>query len=117
MKNMQMIGIFKMYHLVMRRHLILGFTPIIVDGNQVNSTDLVRQKWLDNDFYGTTFSVKYKEEKLDFIVGGGWNKYEGDHFGKIIWARYASQSELGDHYYDDFSTKTDEIFSQKQIIS
>lgn len=85
----------------------LGFTPIIVDGKEVNSTDLVRQKWLDNDFYGTTFSVKYKEEKLDVILGGGWNKYEGDHFGKIIWARYATQSELGDHYYDDFSTKTD----------
>ena len=73
----------------------------------VTTTDLVRQKWLDNDFYGTTFSVKYKEEKLDVILGGGWNKYEGDHFGKVIWARYASQSELGDHYYDDFSTKRD----------
>ncbi|MEP6930479.1 MAG: TonB-dependent receptor [Flavobacterium sp.] len=73
----------------------------------VTTTDLVRQKWLDNDFYGTTFSVKYKEEKLDVIFGGGWNKYEGDHFGKVIWARYASQSELGDHYYDDYSAKTD----------
>ena len=73
----------------------------------VTTTDLVRQKWLDNDFYGTTFSVKYKDEKFDVIFGGGWNKYEGDHFGKVIWARYASQSELGDHYYDDFSTKTD----------
>ena len=85
----------------------LGFKPITVDGKQVNSTDLIRQKWLDNDFYGTTFSLKYKDEKLDVILGEGWNKYEGDHFGKIIWARYASQSELGDHYYDDFSTKTD----------
>ncbi|MBE8725460.1 TonB-dependent receptor [Flavobacterium hungaricum] len=73
----------------------------------VTTTDLVRQKWLDNDFYGTTFSAKYKTEKLDVILGGGWNKYEGDHYGKVIWARYASQSELGDHYYDDFSTKTD----------
>ncbi|MBS7252728.1 TonB-dependent receptor [Flavobacterium branchiicola] len=73
----------------------------------VTTTDLVRQKWLDNDFYGTTFSVKYKEEKLDAIFGGGWNKYEGDHFGQVIWARYASQTEPGDHYYDDFSTKTD----------
>ncbi|KFF06893.1 TonB-dependent receptor [Flavobacterium reichenbachii] len=71
------------------------------------TTDLVRQKWLDNDFYGTTFSLKYKDEKLDVIFGGGWNKYEGDHFGKVIWARYASQSELGDHYYDDYSAKTD----------
>lgn len=73
----------------------------------ITETDLVRQKWLDNDFYGTTFSAKYKTEKLDVILGGGWNKYEGDHYGKVIWARYASQSELGDHYYDDFSTKTD----------
>ncbi|MFD1603807.1 TonB-dependent receptor [Flavobacterium artemisiae] len=73
----------------------------------ITTTDLVRQKWLDNDFYGTTFSAKYKTEKLDVILGGGWNKYEGDHYGKVIWARYASQSELGDNYYDDFSTKTD----------
>ena len=76
-------------------------------GELVPGTDLIRQKWLDNDFYGTTFSAKYKDEKLDVIVGGGWNKYEGDHYGKVIWARNASQSELGDHYYDDFSTKTD----------
>jgi len=80
-----------------------GLLPV----GAIATTDLVRQKWLDNDFYGTTFSVKYKDEKFDVIFGGGWNKYEGDHYGKVIWARYASQSELGDHYYDDFSTKTD----------
>jgi iron complex outermembrane receptor protein len=73
----------------------------------VTTTDLVRQKWLDNDFYGTTFSANYKTEKLDFILGGGYNKYEGSHFGKVIWARFASQSELGDRYYDDAATKTD----------
>jgi iron complex outermembrane receptor protein len=71
------------------------------------TTDLIRQKWLDNDFYGTTFSANYKSEKLDVILGGGWNKYEGVHFGKVIWARYASQSELGDQYYNDAATKTD----------
>ncbi|HLA56142.1 MAG TPA: TonB-dependent receptor, partial [Flavobacterium sp.] len=71
------------------------------------STDLIRQKWLDNDFYGTTFSINYTKEKLDIIIGGAWNKYEGDHFGKVIWARFASQSELGDHYYDDSAVKVD----------
>jgi iron complex outermembrane receptor protein len=71
------------------------------------TTDLIRQKWLDNDFYGTTFSANYKVEKLDVILGGGYNKYEGVHFGKVIWARFASQSELGDKYYDDFATKSD----------
>ena len=83
-----------------------GLAPIAATPS-VNITDLVRQRWLDNDFYGITFSTNYKTEKLDLILGGGWNKYEGDHFGKVIWARFASQSELGDHYYDDFSTKID----------
>ncbi len=77
------------------------------------TTDLVRQKWLDNDFYGTTFSVNYKKNKLDLLFGGSWNKYEGNHFGQVIWARLASQSELGDHYYDDFATKTDGTFFAK----
>jgi len=77
------------------------------NGNLVPVTDLIRQKWLDNDFYGTTFSAKYITEKLNVILGGGWNKYEGDHFGKVIWAQYSDQSALGAHYYDDYSSKTD----------
>jgi iron complex outermembrane receptor protein len=84
-----------------------GLTPIVIDGTTINTTDLIRQKWLDNDFYGTTFSANYTADKLDVIFGGGYNKYEGAHFGKVIWARYASQTELGDHYYDDYATKTD----------
>ena len=83
-----------------------GLSPIS-DAPSVTTTDLVRQKWLDNDFYGTTFSAIYKADQLEVILGGGWNKYEGDHFGKVIWARYASKSELGDYYYDDAATKTD----------
>ncbi|MFV8370932.1 TonB-dependent receptor [Flavobacterium sp. LB2P74] len=80
-----------------------GLQPV----SAVTTSDLIRQKWLDNDFYGTTFSANYKKDKLDVIFGGGWNKYEGSHFGKVIWARFASQSELGDRYYDDYAVKTD----------
>ena len=84
-----------------------GLTPIVINGTTISTTDLIRQKWLDNDFYGTTFSANYQSKQLEVIFGGSYNKYEGDHFGKVIWARYASQSELGDHYYDDYASKTD----------
>ena len=84
-----------------------NITPIIIKGSAINSTDLVRQKWLDNDFFGATYSVNYKKNQLDLIAGGGWNKYEGLHFGKVIWARYASTSELGDTYYKNSATKID----------
>ncbi len=80
----------------------------IQNGEQtIAATDLIRQRWLSNHFYGTTFSVNFKNEQLEFTGGGAWNKYEGDHFGTIIWARYASQSEINDRYYDDNSKKTD----------
>ena len=84
-----------------------GLTPLVVNGTTIDATDLIRQKWLDNDFYGTTFSANYKDNKVDFIFGGAYNQYNGKHFGKVIWARYASTSELGDHYYDNYGNKND----------
>ena len=84
-----------------------GLTPIVVNGATIDVTDLIRQKWLDNDFYGTTFSANYKDEKVDFILGGAYNQYKGKHFGEVIWARYASTSELGDKYYDNYGNKND----------
>ncbi|MBQ4913074.1 TonB-dependent receptor [Maribacter sp. MMG018] len=84
-----------------------NFEPLMVDGEEVNTTDLIRRRWLVNDFYGTVFSANYRKDKLDLIFGGGYNKYEGDHFGEVIWARLASNSEYRDRYYDDTSTKTD----------
>jgi iron complex outermembrane recepter protein len=84
-----------------------GLAPLVIENTTINTTDLIRQKWLDNDFYGTTFSINYKKEKVDMIIGGGLNKYDGHHFGKVIWARFASTSELGDRYYDDYASKID----------
>ena len=84
-----------------------GFEPLIVDGAAVNTTDLIRRRWLDNDFYGAVLSANYTKDKLNLIIGGGWNKYEGDYFGEVIWARFASNSEYKNRYYDDTSSKTD----------
>ena len=90
-----------------------GFTPIDVNGETVTTTDLIRRRWLDNDFYGTVFSARYIEEQWDVILGGGWNNYLGDHFGEVIWARFASDSEIRDRYYEDDSQKTDFNFYAK----
>ena len=84
-----------------------GIEPITIDGEDVDKTDLIRRRWLVNDFYGTTFSANYDKERLNLILGGGWNKYEGSHFGEIIWARFSNNRDYEDRYYDDSSTKTD----------
>lgn len=50
------------------------------------NTDLIRRLWLDNDFYGNIFSLQYKNKKTQATVGGGYNRYVGNHFGEVIWA-------------------------------
>lgn len=84
-----------------------GIAPFDKDGVTVNTTDLIRRRWLDNDFYGTTFSANYRDSKVDLILGGGWNNYTGDHYGEIIWARFSNNKDYKDRYYDDTSTKSD----------
>lgn len=71
------------------------------------TTDLVNQKWLDNDLVGTTFSLNYKKEKLDFILGGGWNKFFGDHYGKVKWVAVPVINAPVGNYYDNSATKID----------
>ena len=93
-----------------------GFEPINVNGEEVNTTDLIRRRWLDNDFYGTVFSTTFKKRSFLLIQGGGYNVYKGDHFGEVIWARFATDSNIRDHYYDDNSTKTDFNIYQKASI-
>jgi iron complex outermembrane receptor protein len=94
----------------------LGLDPMVVNGTLITSTDYIRKKWLDNDFYGTTFSANYKSEGLDFIFGGAANKYEGGRFNEVTWAQYPSNSESGYIYYDNDATKTDgNIFSKVNL--
>lgn len=50
------------------------------------SGDLVRQKREANDLYGAIASVNYDNHLgLNAMLGGGWNDFTSDHFGKVTW--------------------------------
>ena len=68
-------------------------------------TDLIRRRWLDNDFYGLVYSLRRVSGRLDLTLGGAVNNYEGGHFGEVIWARNAGDSEIRDRYYDNDADK------------
>ena len=82
-------------------------TPPVVGGETIKKSDLIRRKWLDNDFYGATFSVNQKKETSDFTFGGGYNVYDGNHFGRVIWARNAGDSEMDHEWYRGTGLKKD----------
>ncbi|UYQ91592.1 TonB-dependent receptor [Chitinophaga horti] len=83
-----------------------GLPNPVVNGTEITETDMVRQLWLDNYFYGGVFSINHSMKKFNWSLGGGWNKYDGDHYGKIIWAQNGGIDK--DHkWYDLDATKTD----------
>jgi len=85
-----------------------GLSPVIIGGSTISKTDLIRRRWLDNDFYGVTYAFNYVPEKnLNFTLGGAYNEYKGAHFGQIIWAQYASNGNIDRRYYDNDGFKTD----------
>lgn len=86
-----------------------SLNPVEIGGETIEESDLIQRRWLDNDFYGGVFTLQHQstDKKVTTTVGGGYNIYEGLHFGEVIWARFASESEWGDRYYENDAEKKD----------
>lgn len=85
-----------------------GLQDVTVGSETVTTTDLIQRRWLNNNFYGTTFSLDYEpSNSLKLTLGGAWNEYDGDHFGRVIWAQFASNGPIRHPYYDNNSIKKD----------
>ncbi|KGN95389.1 TonB-dependent receptor [Porphyromonas crevioricanis] len=80
--------------------------PFELEGNKIKKTDLIRQKHLDNWFYGLITSAQYRAESYDLTFGASANAYDGKHFGYINWIKqYSSPLEPEYRYYDNKSDK------------
>ena len=84
-----------------------GLENIIFGNDTIDNTDLIRRKWLNNDFGGVIFSLKHKLGKMNINLGGGINQYSGQHYGNIIWAEYSSNSDINHQYYWNKGEKFD----------
>ena len=73
------------------------------NGNSIS--DLVRKRWLDNDFFGATFSLNYKTAKTDLLFGGAANRYLGLHYGEVVWTQNYIPNP--NRYYDNYGNKDD----------
>ncbi|MFL0353434.1 TonB-dependent receptor [Xanthomarina sp. GH4-25] len=84
-----------------------GFSDVEIGTETITETDLIRRRWLDNDFYVANANANYKNDALNVLFGMSYSSYSGDHFGEIIWAQYASNLMIRDRYYDGNGNKID----------
>lgn len=83
-----------------------GLTPVNIGDSLIESADFIRRRWLDNDFYGLTYSLNYNVDAWDVVLGGAWNRYDGDHYGEIIWSEVSTVPK-GYRYYFNNGDKKD----------
>ena len=88
------------------------------NGNLTGTTDLIRRRWLDNNFYVLNASTNYNSSKLNLMFNTSYSTYSGDHFGEVIWARnFSKSSSIRDRYYDGNGKKTDfSLFAKGSLI-
>ena len=85
-----------------------GLTPVVIGGTAITRTDLARRRWLDNDFYGVTYALKYlPQDNLNFTLGGAYNRYTGAHFGNILYTKQSAGISPNYEYYRDDAKKND----------
>jgi len=75
-----------------------GLDPVVVNGETISVLDLVRRRWLDNNFFGATWSLQLEKENWTSVLGGAANRYDGDHFGEIIRIELPSLAQLTGQY-------------------
>ena len=80
-----------------------------VGNSYVTQSDLVRQKWMGNDFAGAVFCLNYQKDKLSAQLGGAANNYWGNQWGDVIWVKnYVGDNILPiTEYYRNKVTKFD----------
>lgn len=83
------------------------YTPIFDSTLITKRSDLIRRRWLDNIFYGSTFSLSYERRNLNISLGGLLSQYRGKHFGNVIWNEQEFSFNKNLHYYDNHSLKND----------
>ena len=88
------------------------------NGQETGTTDLIRRRWLDNDFYVLNSSINYIKDKIDLTLSSSYSSYVGDHYGEVIWARSLSNTgEIRDRYYEGLGEKKDLSFFAKLLYS
>ncbi len=84
-----------------------GLPDLAIGDSVITATDLVRQRWLDNDFYGLTASANYLYDRWDLRLGGSLYRFEGLHFGELTWAQLLGNVPTPYRYYENSAEKND----------
>ncbi|HLV23164.1 MAG TPA: TonB-dependent receptor, partial [Moheibacter sp.] len=81
-------------------------------------SDLVRQKWLDNHFYGLNFNLENQHlGKFKFFTGFSASQFKNNHYGTVTWVKDFENQHTDIEFYRNKSEKNDVSVYAKALLS
>lgn len=88
--------------------------PIVRNNDTISNSDLVRQLWLDNIFYGYNYALEYNDNQNKIILGGTLNQYNGKHFGIVKQIFIPNPENINRQWYNLNARKSEAAVFLKQ---
>ena len=91
----------------------LNLKPFEIGNTLISNTENITQKWLDNYFHVLTFRLNYIKNSTKLNFGGFYSIYDGDHYGKLIWAQNIPYDLTNNKFYKNNGVKKELSFFVK----
>ena len=91
-----------------------GLIPPLQNGVAIEKSDFIRQLWLDNFFFGNNNTLQLQLKNTEWTVGTSLSRYQGDHYGKVIWSSI-SAIKNPHSWYNNRATKSEGMLYVKQL--
>lgn len=98
-------GFFQEYRANQRLSSYLA-EDVIIGNDTITRSDILRRRWLRNEFWGVVYSWEYNNNNnLRITIGGAANDYRGEHFGEVTWAEYSATIKPNQRFYQGWGIK------------
>lgn len=79
---------------------------VIIGTDTIKRSNILRRRWLRNEFWGVVYSWEYNNNNnLRITIGGAANDYRGEHFGEVTWAEYSATIRPNQRFYSGWGIK------------
>lgn len=84
-----------------------GLPDQTINGTTYTSSDVIRRKFLSNDYYAGNININYTKDKYNITGGVMYSYFDGNHYGQLPWVKWNENIARNYQWYYGEASKRD----------
>lgn len=84
-----------------------GLPDQTINGTTYTSSDVIRRKFLSNDYYAGNININYTKDKYNLTGGVMYSYFDGNHYGQLPWVKWNENIARNYQWYYGEASKRD----------